>query len=53
LKKALYGLKKVPGQDMPNSYFEELGDGCPLILVDMFLTGDEKLTYGYNRELNS
>jgi hypothetical protein len=33
--------------------FDELGDGWPLILDDMFLTGDENLTDGCNRELTS
>jgi hypothetical protein len=33
--------------------FDELGDGCPLILYadDLFLTEDEKLTVGCKREL--
>jgi hypothetical protein len=38
---------------MPDNYFDELGDGFPLILDDMFLTGDEKLTDGCKRELTS
>ena len=38
---------------MPDSYFDELGDGCPLILDDLFLIGDEKLTDGCKRELTS
>jgi hypothetical protein len=36
---------------MKNSYFDELGDGCPLILDDLFLTWDENLTDGCKREL--
>jgi hypothetical protein len=31
--------------------FNELEDGFPLMLVDLFLTGDEKLTYGCKRDL--
>jgi hypothetical protein len=38
---------------MPNNYFDELGDGFHLILDDLFLTGDKKLTYGCKRELTS
>jgi hypothetical protein len=33
--------------------FDELGNGFPLILDDLFLTGDEKLTDGCKRELTS
>jgi hypothetical protein len=35
--------------------FDEIGDGFPLILYvdDLFLTGDENLTYGFKRELSS
>jgi hypothetical protein len=38
---------------MLDNYFDEIGDGCPLILDELFLTGDEKLTYGCKRELTS
>jgi hypothetical protein len=38
---------------MPDSYFDDLGDGFPLILDDMFLTRDEKLIDGCKRELTS
>jgi hypothetical protein len=38
---------------MLDSYFDDLGDGFPLILDDIFLTRDEKLTYGCKRELTS
>jgi hypothetical protein len=33
--------------------FDELENGYRLILEDLFLTGDEKLTYGCKRELTS
>jgi hypothetical protein len=36
---------------MPDNYFDELGNGFPLILDDLFLTGDEKLTDGCKRKL--
>jgi hypothetical protein len=38
---------------MPDNCFDELGDGCPLILDDLFLIGDEKLIDGCKRELTS
>jgi hypothetical protein len=38
---------------MPNNFFDELRDGFPLILDDMFLIGDEKLTDGCKRLLTS
>jgi hypothetical protein len=38
---------------MLDNYFDELGDGFLLILDDLFLTGDEKLTDGCKRELTS
>jgi hypothetical protein len=38
---------------MLDNYFDELGDGFPLILDDMFLIRDEKLTDGCKRELTS
>ena len=45
------GLRSNPGQDMPNNYFDELRDGFPLILDDLFLIGDVKLTNGCKRDL--
>jgi hypothetical protein len=47
------GLSRHPGHDMPNNYFDELGDGCPLILDDLFLTGNEKLIAECKRKLAS
>jgi hypothetical protein len=38
---------------MLDSYFDELEDGFPLILDDLLLTRDEKLTDGCKRELTS
>jgi hypothetical protein len=38
---------------MPDSYFDEPRIGCPLILDDLFLTGNEKLIIGCKKKLAS
>jgi hypothetical protein len=38
---------------MPDSYFDEPGIGCPLILDDLFLTRNEKLIVECKRKLAS
>jgi hypothetical protein len=38
---------------MLENYFDELEDGFPLILDELFLAGDEKITYGCKGELTS
>jgi hypothetical protein len=38
---------------MSDNYFDDIGDGFPLILDDLFLTRDGNLTDGCKREINS